>query len=122
MIEIGRLCVKTYGRDAGKKCIVVDLIDKNYVLIDGNTRRRKCNIAHLEPLNKVFKIQKGATTKEIFDIFKLEKIKITKTEAKKKEKKDEKPRKKRKSNKEPSQDTGKIPRTKIPRAKNKSNK
>ena len=122
MIEIGRLCVKLYGRDAGKECVVVDLIDKNHVLIDGNTRRRKCNIAHLEPLNKVFKIQKGATTKEIFDIFKLEKIKITKTESKKKEKKNEKPRKRRKSNEKPSEDTRKIPRTKIPRTKDKPSK
>ena len=122
MIEIGRLCIKLNGRDSGKECIVIDLIDKNHVLIDGNTRRRKCNIAHLEPLDKVFKIQKGATTKEIYDIFKLEKIKITKTESKKKEKKNEKPTKKRKHNEKSSGNTRKIPRTKVPRTKDKPSK
>ncbi|MAG08197.1 50S ribosomal protein L14e, partial [Candidatus Woesearchaeota archaeon] len=47
--QIGRLVVKTAGRDAGKKALIVDSLDKSHVLIDGETRRRKCNIAHLEP-------------------------------------------------------------------------
>ena len=47
MIEIGRLCVKIAGRDAGKKCVVVDVVNDNTVLIDGETRRRNCNIKHL---------------------------------------------------------------------------
>ena len=51
MFEIGRLCVKIAGRDAGLKCLVVEVIDDNYVLIDGQTRRRKCNIKHLEPVS-----------------------------------------------------------------------
>ncbi|RMD57950.1 50S ribosomal protein L14e [Candidatus Woesearchaeota archaeon] len=61
MIEIGRICMKIAGRDAGKICIVTDEIDKTYVLIDGQTRRRKCNRAHLEPLNQKVKIEKGAS-------------------------------------------------------------
>ena len=60
MIEIGRVCVKTAGRDAGLKCVVID-IDKKLVLIDGQTRRRKCGIAHLEPTKDVLKIKKGAS-------------------------------------------------------------
>ena len=48
-IEIGRICVKTAGRDASKKCVIIDLLDDKYVLIDGETRRRKCNIIHIEP-------------------------------------------------------------------------
>ena len=60
MIEIGRVCVKIAGRDAGKRCVVVDNIDTNFVLIDGETRRRKCNISHLEPLTQMVKISKGA--------------------------------------------------------------
>ena len=35
VIEIGRLCVKTAGRDAGKKAVVIDLINDAYALIDG---------------------------------------------------------------------------------------
>ena len=57
MIEIGRLCIKTAGRDAGLKCIIVDILDDKFVLIDGETRRRKCNILHLEPLKDVVKIK-----------------------------------------------------------------
>src|SRR3989344_3996604 len=59
MIEIGRLCLKTAGRDAGMKCVIVDILDDKFVLIDGQTRRRKCNILHLEPLKEVIKIKKN---------------------------------------------------------------
>ena len=52
--------MKIAGRDAGKKCVVVEVIDSKTVLIDGETRRRKCNIAHLEPLELSFDIESGA--------------------------------------------------------------
>jgi large subunit ribosomal protein L14e len=61
MFDVGRLCVKIAGRDAGKTCVVVEVLDRTYVLVDGETRRRKCNIAHLEPLNEMVDIQKGAS-------------------------------------------------------------
>ena len=38
---MGQLCVKIAGRESGKKCVIVDRIDSNYVLIDGNVRRKK---------------------------------------------------------------------------------
>lgn len=60
MIELGRICVKTAGRDAGCRCVVVDILDDNYVMIDGETRRRRCNIDHLEPLDQVIQIEKNA--------------------------------------------------------------
>ena len=58
-IEIGRLCVKLAGRDAGKKGVIIDILDEKFVLIDGETLRRICNVLHLEPLNQVLKISKG---------------------------------------------------------------
>lgn len=61
LYETGRLCVKTAGRDAGLKCIVLNQIDKNYVLVDGQTRRKKCNIAHLEPLPTIISLEKDAS-------------------------------------------------------------
>lgn len=70
--KIGRLCVKLSGRDAGKKCVIVDLIDDNYVLIDGATRRRKCNILHLEPTEKILNLSKGATHDEVVSLFEKE--------------------------------------------------
>ena len=63
--EIGRLCVKIAGRDAGKECLIVDIIDKNFVPVDGNTRRKKVNIDHLEMLPHKAGIKKGAAHEEV---------------------------------------------------------
>ena len=85
MLEVGRLCIKTAGRDAAQYCVVVEVVDEKYVLVDGNTRRKKVNKTHVEPLNKTFKIKKGASTKEILELFEKEEIEVKKsTEAKKK--------------------------------------
>lgn len=70
VIELGRLCVKTAGRDAGKKCIVIDIVDKSFVVIDGETRRKRCNILHLEPLSQKLEVKKGAAHEEVKDVFK----------------------------------------------------
>ena len=86
MIEVGRLCVKIAGRDAGKRAVIVDIIDDNYVLIDGNVRRKKCNIMHLEPLDDKIKIRKGAGHDVVASEFK--KLKIPVWEKKTKEKKE----------------------------------
>lgn len=61
MFDIGRVCVKIAGRDAGLKCVVVQVLDGNYVMIDGETRRRKCNTAHLEPMDQVLDIGENAS-------------------------------------------------------------
>jgi large subunit ribosomal protein L14e len=61
MFEVGRLCMKIAGRDAGQKCVIVEVHDNGFVLIDGLTRRRKCNVKHLEPLKSTIKITKGAS-------------------------------------------------------------
>ena len=61
MLEVGRVCVKTAGREAGEYCVVVDVLDQNFVLVVGpKVRRRRCNIAHLEPTDKKLDIPKGA--------------------------------------------------------------
>lgn len=69
MIQPGRVCVKIAGRDGNLKCVVVENIDKNYVMIDGETRRRKCNISHLEPLSQTLNIGKGSH-EEVVSAFK----------------------------------------------------
>ena len=84
MIEIGRVCLKIAGRDAGLNCVIIDILDNNFVMIDGQTRRRKCNIKHLEPLDKVLKIKKGASQSEVESAFKKElHIEIVRTKPKK---------------------------------------
>ena len=108
-MEIGRLAIKTAGREAGKKCVIIDVIDNNYVLIDGDVRRKRCNITHLEPLGETIKIEKNASHDVIVSEFKKlgteikertakekkekpKKIRAKKTPAE--EKKEEKPKKK----------------------------
>ena len=70
VFDIGRICVKTRGREAGKKCVVVDLIDKNFVLITGpksvtGVRRRRANINHLSPTEEKINIKRGASDEEV---------------------------------------------------------
>lgn len=65
MFEVGRLCVKTAGRDATRRCLVVEVLDNSYVLIDGQTRRRKCNINHLEATDTLVKLSKSATSSAV---------------------------------------------------------
>lgn len=90
MIEIGRICVKLAGRDAGGECVIVDVLKGNYVMVDGNVRRRKCNILHLEATSKKIDIKKGASHEEVKKEF--AKLKIPLWETKPKEK-TEKPKK-----------------------------
>jgi large subunit ribosomal protein L14e len=95
MIEIGRLCMKIAGRDAGKKCVVVDVLDKNYVLVDGEVRRKKCNMKHLEPLKETLKIKKGESHESVVKEFKKLGIQLKITKPKKAGPKPKKVRKKK---------------------------
>src|SRR3972149_4731015 len=69
-IEVGRICVKLQGREVGKKCVVVDVIDKNFVLVTGpkdvtGVRRRRTNVDHLEPTQETTELKKGASDEEV---------------------------------------------------------
>lgn len=54
LVEIGRVCVKRFGRDAGKRAVVTKVIDANFVSIITSVRlkERKCNVKHLEFLSE----------------------------------------------------------------------
>lgn len=70
VIEIGRVCVKIAGHEAGKKCVIVDVVDRTYVLVAGpEMKRKRCNIAHLEPLPQKLNIAKGASDEDIKQAF-----------------------------------------------------
>ncbi len=47
IFSVGRMCVKIAGRDAGRKCVVVEQLDDVFVLVDGNVRRKKVNVKQL---------------------------------------------------------------------------
>ncbi|MFH1592531.1 MAG: 50S ribosomal protein L14e [Candidatus Woesearchaeota archaeon] len=83
MLENGRLCVKTCGRDSGKIAVVIDQIDDTYVLVDGQVRRKKCNRMHLEPLDKKIKVKTKATSETVAKELKQLGIDVRKTKPKK---------------------------------------
>ena len=99
MIEVGRMCVKIAGRDAGLKCVIVEVLDKNFVMIDGQTRRRKCNVLHLEPLDKTIDIKPKASHDEIAEEFSKLQIEVKDRKSKKAA---ERPRKVRKKKEKPA--------------------
>jgi len=70
MIEIGRIVVKIAGREALRKAVVVDIIDKNFVLITGpptltGIKRRRVNVKHVEPTPKKLDITRKATDADV---------------------------------------------------------
>lgn len=68
LMDIGRVCVKLRGKDAGQYCVIVDTVDKNFVTVEGeNVKRGKVNKSHLEPIPYELKIKKGADSKKIVD-------------------------------------------------------
>lgn len=104
MIEVGRICLKTAGREAGKYCVVLKKMDDKFVLVTGpkaatDVKRRRCNIEHLEPLTEKIKIDADASDSEVLKAFSqegiyaklaIEKPDHAKTEAMKKEKAEKK--------------------------------
>jgi large subunit ribosomal protein L14e len=74
-MDVGRVCVKLSGREAGRRCVIIDIIDRNYVLVTGpegltGVRRRRVNMTHLRPLEDKLDISRGASDEEIIEILK----------------------------------------------------
>jgi len=72
-IQVGRICVKMQGREAGKICVIVEVIDESFVLVTGpkavsGVKRRRANVKHLQPLEDILQISKGASEEEIIDL------------------------------------------------------
>jgi large subunit ribosomal protein L14e len=69
-IEVGRICLKQAGRENGKKCIIIDVMDKSFVLVTGpkkitGIKRRRVNINHVMPLQDKIEIKRGASDDEV---------------------------------------------------------
>jgi len=98
MMEVGRVCVKIAGRDSGNLAIVVDKPEGLFVLIDGNVRRKKCNIKHLEPTEQKIDVKAKASTEDVLAAMKKAGLEVKqRTVSKKEKKKSEKPKRKRKT-------------------------
>lgn len=69
-IEVGRVVVKIAGREAGRKAVIVDIIDDKFVVITGpkqltGVKTRRVNVNHIEPTDKRIDISKGASEEEV---------------------------------------------------------
>jgi large subunit ribosomal protein L14e len=74
-IEVGRICLKLAGRETGKKCVIIDVMDKSFVLITGpkkltSVKRRRVNINHVKPLQDKIEMPRGASDEEVATILK----------------------------------------------------
>ena len=85
-IEIGRVCIKQAGRESGRKCVIVDIMDKSFVLVTGpkkvtGVKRRRVNINHIAPTEDTLQIKRGASDEEVTQMLeaagKLEEMAIT---------------------------------------------
>ena len=68
VIDVGRVVVKVLGREAGRKAVVVDVVDESYVVVTGpksltGVRRRRVNINHIEPTDKRVEIRGAPPTR-----------------------------------------------------------
>ena len=69
-MDVGRICVKLKGREAERRCVIIDVVDRNYVIVTGppevtGVRRRRVNMSHLHPLDEVIEISRNASDEEI---------------------------------------------------------
>ncbi len=116
MMEVGRVCVKIAGREAGRYCVILKKIDENFVLVTGpklltGVKRRKCNVMHLEPTPYKIEIKEEASDREVikafekanlikkFELKKPSEAELKKVEEKKEEKKKPKKAKRTKAKK-----------------------
>ena len=72
-IEVGRICFKQAGREIGKKCVVIDVMDKSFVLVTGpkkvtGIKRRRVNIVHVMPLQDKVDVKRGASDEEVTSV------------------------------------------------------
>ncbi len=79
MMEVGRVCMKLAGREAGKHCVIIKKIDDTFVTVTGpkgltGVKRRRCNVDHLEPLDFTVDIKADAPDSEVESAMKKEKV------------------------------------------------
>ena len=72
-IEVGRVCVKVAGRESGRRCVIVDVMDKSFVLVTGpkkvtGIKRRRVNINHVAPTEDTIQVNRGASDEEVTQI------------------------------------------------------
>ncbi len=74
-IDVGMICIKTVGKEAGKKCVVMDIIDKNFAIITGpkevtGVKRRRVGIKHLLLTGEAVDVKEGMSDEELVSVLK----------------------------------------------------
>ena len=65
-MEIGDICIKTRGRNAGKKVVVLSKPEKGMVIVEGaNIKKKRCNVLHLLQLKEKASIGANASHADI---------------------------------------------------------
>jgi len=65
-MEVGAVCIKTRGKEAGRRVVILSETKKGKVLIDGpKVKRKECNALHLFPLNQKVEVKKEASHDEV---------------------------------------------------------
>ncbi len=83
IFDVGRVCVKIAGRDAGRKCVIVERVDSHFVVVDGDVRRKKVNVKHLEPLETTVDLKSKAGHVDVKTAFTKLGLAVWETKAKK---------------------------------------
>ncbi len=75
VLEVGRVCMKIAGREAGKYCVIIKPAgkskdEKSFVFVTGpklltGVKRRKCNIDHLKATEYKLDISENATDDQV---------------------------------------------------------
>jgi len=73
VVDVGRICVKLTGREAGKRCVIVDVVDRNFVLVTGpkqvnGVKRRRVNVNHIEPTERKINIKRGESDEQVMKV------------------------------------------------------
>ena len=73
-LDVGRICMKVAGREAGRYCVVLKKLDKQFVLVTGpkdltGVKRRRCNIDHLEATGDSLSVKEEASETEVIKAY-----------------------------------------------------
>ena len=82
LIEVGRVCIKKFGRDAGERAVITKVVDDGFVEIMTASRPkdRKCNVRHLELLSEKIDV---SNKEQLAKAIEVELSKLTSPRAKK---------------------------------------
>jgi len=70
-MDVGTVCIKTRGREAGRKVVILSEAKKGRVLVDGpKAKRKEINVLHLFPLKEKLSLKKDAGHEEVVKAFK----------------------------------------------------